>query len=73
VSTVERMRGEGVVVDCQEGGKGEEGRGGGGDMGLYLGLMGMKDGMVLLSWLSVGRGILEWLGKSWHVGNFGVA
>jgi len=30
VSTVERMRGEGVVVDCQEGGKGEEGRGGGG-------------------------------------------
>ncbi len=42
-------------------------------MGLYLGLMGMKDGMVLLSWLSVGRGILEWLGKSWHVGNFGVA
>ncbi len=46
MSTVERMRGEGVVVDCQEGGKGKEGRRG--DLLLWLGLLGVRKGGVVL-------------------------
>lgn len=48
MSTVERMRGEGVVVDCQEGGKEKEGRGGKGEIFAVVGIIGVRKGGVVL-------------------------
>lgn len=67
MSTVERMRGEGVVVDCQEGGKGKDGR-----YGAVFGIDG-DEGRDGVAELAVGRSRYLGMAGEELARSFGVA